>query len=422
MLPSPEIETPCPSVLGGEKGSRGGTKPDGRLADGIAKALKVYRALRYLVRSRGRVVLLREALAVIQQSGDSSLYPGDIFRTIDCMQKRHGYFVKVNHHLAFNAASYSGLVTCGSVWACAICAAKIQERRRGEIEQGMGAMAAAGFTPIMATFTFPHVRFDSLRDLLQRQALAFKFLRKGRQWDQLKKSIAFGGLIRSLETTHGQNGWHPHTHELWFVRDVNIAQLRCDLAKLWASACHRAGLLKDQFDPAFFCYSVDVRGDVDSGDYLAKQDDSRRWGMADEVAKASSKAGRAKGVHPHHFLVRGDPGDDRLYLEFVYAMKGKRQLFWSPGLKATCGIGDVEDETLAAEPEPGAVLLAAIPAPAWNYVVGNDALCEVLDAAELGGFDAVTDLLRSLGVPDRHLPLTARELIEGEETRLENAA
>ena len=28
----------------------------------------------------------------------------------------------------------------------------------------------------------------------------------------------FKGLIRSLEVTHGANGWHPHTHELWFLK------------------------------------------------------------------------------------------------------------------------------------------------------------------------------------------------------------
>ena len=39
-------------------------------------------------------------------------------------------------------------------------------------------------------------------------------------------------------------------------------------------------------------HGVDVKEDVDCGDYLAKQDDSRRWGFAEELSKATSKAGR----------------------------------------------------------------------------------------------------------------------------------
>lgn len=346
-------------------------------------------------------------------------YLGDIFRMIDCMSKRHGYFVKLKHHAEFGSASYSGLVTCGSVWACPNCAAKIQERRRCEIEQALSWHAEVnGGTAIMVTFTFPHVRFDSLPDLLAKQAEAFKLLRQGSPWTRLKDSLGFLGLVRSLEVTHGQNGWHPHTHELWLVRsDVQTAELRMRLVELWLVVCNRVGL--DGNHPSFERRSVDVRAKVDSADYLAKQDDSRIWGMADEIAKASSKAGRAKGVHPHHFLIRQAPGDDDLYLQYVMAMKGKRQLFWSHGLKAKAGIVEVSDEALAEREEAGAQLLAAIPAPAWRYVVGNDARCELLDAAESGGFDAVTSLLLSLGVPAIHLPLTADQYRDSLECLLE---
>ena len=99
---------------------------------------------------------------------------------------------------------------------------------------------------------------------------------------------------------------------------------------------------------AFMQHGVDVKEDVDCGDYLAKQDDSRRWGFAEELSKATSKAGRAKGVHPHHFLVRKAPGDRALH-QYVQAMKGRRQLFWSNGLKAQVGVDDVSDEVLADE-------------------------------------------------------------------------
>lgn len=346
----------------------------------------------------------------MQQTGETDKeYLGDVFRMIDCMERRHGYFVKVNHHATFGTASYAGLVTCGSVWACPVCAAKIQERRRGEIEQAMRWHADNGGEAIMVTLTFPHVKFDTLAELLAKQAAAFQFLRGSRAYKGLMRSVEFAGLVRSLEVTHGQNGWHPHTHELWLVqRDCPVFMLRAQIIQLWESACIRAGLLDPEGDKVlpFRTFSVDVRAEVESGDYLAKQDDSRQWGMAAEVAKASSKAGRAKGVHPHHFLVRGDVGDDQRYLEYVRGMKGKRQLFWSHGLKGKAGVLDVTDEELAEREEQGAELLAAIPAPAWKYVTGNDAKAELLDTVELAGWDGMCSLLKSLGVPSHHMPLT----------------
>ena len=232
---------------------------------------------------------------------------------------------------------------------------------------GFMAVGAYGFAISILTFGLPWwlaalVGFviaavfalggqDDLGDLLARQADAFKRLRKGRPWDTMKADRGFKGLIRSLEVTHGANGWHPHTHELWFLKGSSEG-LQSLLAGLWVKACAKAGLIAvndEKLVEAFMEHGVDVKVDVDCGDYLAKQDDSRRWGFAEELSKATSKAGRAKGVHPHHFLVRKAPGDRERYIEYVQAMKGRRQLFWSNGLKSQVGIDEVSDEVLADE-------------------------------------------------------------------------
>ncbi len=243
QLQSPERETPPPL----SPASRGGKR--GEVAKHLdeSKRTRLYRAIRIEAQSHGKMTLTREAMRM-QRSGETDkTYLGDVFRMIDCMHRRHGYFVKVNHHAKFGTASYAGLVTCGSVWACPVCAAKIQERRRTEIEQAMTWHKGNGGEAIMVTFTFPHYRFDTLPDLLSKQAQAFKLLRGGRVWHVLTKSLGFVGLVRSLEVTHGGNGWHPHTPELWLVNTgVSEFVLRCKLAQLWANACHRAGLLPGQ--------------------------------------------------------------------------------------------------------------------------------------------------------------------------------
>ena len=341
---------------------------------------KAHRALKYQALSQGRYWLVSQAKAEKPQEK-----PGDVYRTADCRYVNHGE-VAVNISPVHKAAHYSGLVTCGSVWACPVCASRIQERRRPEVQKAIDWAKERGYQVVMVTFTFPHKSWQTLEELLTRQADAFKLLRKGRPWDTMKADRGFKGLIRSLEVTHGANGWHPHTHELWFLKGSSEG-LQSLLAGLWVKACVRAGLVAvndEKLTEAFMAHGVDVKADVDCGDYLAKQDDSRRWGFAEELSKATSKAGRAKGVHPHHFLVRKASGDRAHFVEYVQAMKGRRQLFWSHGLKALVGVDEVSDEVLADESQEAAEVLGRMTSKDWGVVRGNDARAELLDAAEEG--------------------------------------
>lgn len=415
-----EIGALLPSKFGDGKGKQGGVD------HGTAVCLRSYRQRRYQMVSMARPVLQVDAakrlraLNMHATPGSAKKYAGDIHRTIDCMRVLRGSHVAVNRHIQFGTASYAGLVTCGSVWACAVCAAKVQERRRVEVEQGVLWHQGNGGEVVMVTFTFPHHRGQLLGDLLAMQADAFTRMRKTRRYRDLLQGVGYLGLIRSLEVVHGDNGWHPHTHELWFVNEGTCAVwLRSELSKLWMVACHRAGLIETddpQDNRAFLNYSVDVRGDVDSGDYIAKQADSRRWGIAAEVTKSSSK-GRGSGIHPHALLLRDTDEGDALFLEYINGMKGKRQLHWSRGLKAAAGLVDVSDEELADQEESGAVLLSLIPRETWRYVVGNDARAELLDAAEVGGYSGICDFLRGLGVPESGMPSRGDRHEHEQETR-----
>lgn len=356
---------------------------------------RVSRAKRYRAQTHAQIVLKRQALSDGLPLGKK--YPGDVYSTIDCLRTSLG-FVGVQYDSVHAAAHYSGIVTCGSVWACPVCAAKIQERRRGEIEEAMTWAQDQGLKAVLVTFTFPHKSWHKLEDLLRMQSEAFKRLRRGNPFEKLKKQIGFQGLIRSLEVTHGQNGWHPHTHEIWLV-DPKAPDFYGRLVELWQRACVRAGLLdlgaEDQVK-AFQRHSVDVKENVTSGDYLAKQDNSRQWDFSREVAKATSKEGRLKGVHPHHFLVRQEPGDDARYVEYVKSMKGKRQLFWSHGLKKRVGIGELSDEELAQQEREKSETIAKIERDDWKLVCGNDCRAELLDIAEDSGAAGIAELIESL--------------------------
>lgn len=361
------------------------------------------RAQRYEALHQARVWLGRR----VNQLHPDVKFPGEIYRTFDCRNVRTSHFVEIRHNTGL-PANYRNLATCGSLWACPVCASKIQERRRLELEHLVQWASDQGLQAIMVTFTFPHTGFDSLEDLLARQSAAFKRFRAGSPFKRFRDEIGFRGLVRSLEVTHGlTNGWHPHTHELWLVKPEVSQVIRHRIVELWERACIASGLL-DPTDlvkvDAFRVHSVDVRTNATSGDYLAKQDSSRKWGITHEVAKASSKLGKAKGVHPHEFLVRRSKGDAARYFEYLDGMKGKRQLFWSPGLKGSCGLDDMSDEEASIGGDD-ADLLGNLGQDDWDFIRTKRIAARVLDAAEMGGWALVLRYLHRLGhVTDRPPP------------------
>jgi len=335
-------------------------------------------------------------------------YPGDVYRTHDCKWATLGQAVYVFRDAAHNAAHYGSLVTCGSVWSCPVCASKIQQRRRTELEQLTGWVDATKRSMIMVTFTFPHTRIQSLKELLLAQREAFKKLRSGKAWMKFKRSFGLHGLVRSLEITNGSNGWHPHTHELWVLYapvPVHMhGSLVSSLVDRWEMCCIAAGLLDpaDQVKvKAFRAHSVDVRWQVDCSDYLAKQDASRAWGVESELALSTSKKGRAAGVHPHEFLVRQADGDRQKYIEFVDTTKAlrARQLYWSAGLKALCGLADKTDEELAEESTEFADLFDTLTVDQWKHVRGNGIRAHLLERAAVGDTDGFLQLLYTIGAP-----------------------
>lgn len=380
------------SVATGGADSAAGPSPE------LRKKLQATRAERYALQATAR----RIVSAAGKRAGLQ--YGHDYHRVAKCKHIVHGSEgVGVHASQEHGSAFFSNLVTCGSISACPVCAAKISERRREEISQAVSWAYANSLQPVMVTLTFPHRAWHKLRTLLKQQAHALELLRKGKQWDKFKKRVCFRGLIRALECTHGVNGWHPHTHELWFVaKDVQGPELHAEVLKKWMSACSRAGLLdlSDARQVAFFkAHAVDVKPNCSASDYLSKQDDSKHWGVDRELASASTKDGRLKGFHPFGLLALASAGDvraERLYLAYILAFKGKRLLLWSPGLKAQVGVDELTDETLAEQQRDKADLLGRLTNDDWRTVREAGKRAAVLDAVENGGWTAVVALLERL--------------------------
>lgn len=96
------------------------------------------------------------------------------------------------------------------------------------------------------------------------------------------------------------------------------------------------------------------------------------------------------------YLEDTDKQAGALFIEFATVFKGKRQLFWSKGLKARFKIGEKNDEELAAEQDDHAVLLGTITLEQWRAVLKNHARATVLQLAERLGWEAAVELMDSM--------------------------
>ncbi len=291
-------------------------------------------------------------------------------------------------------AHYKGVMVCGAVWLCAVCGSKISERRRAELETAIALWKAEGGEVLLVTYTFSHGRHDVLGETLDKLARARRRMKQGKVYDAIRQDFGMIGTVQAFEITHGPaHGWHPHIHELAFLRSgADRVDLRQRLYEKWRRACVRSGLGEPSWE-----HGLDVRGGEEAARYVSKG-----WGLEQEMTKGHIKDGRGKNRSPGQLLeCSADPLADpahraearRLWLDYAAAMKGKQQLRWTPGLKARFAVPDLTDEELAAQVEEDAILLARISLVDWHVIARHRLQASVLALAEAGGADAIDALL-----------------------------
>jgi len=128
---------------------------------------------------------------------------------------RYGASGVVVRRLPDGRACYSGLYRCGDFWRCPSCRVTLGIRRARQIETALRAHVDAGGSALLATYTVPHARDESLPVVLAR--LAGTWRRYARHAWRDCVGAYYIGNVRALEVVHGVNGWHPHYHALVFV-------------------------------------------------------------------------------------------------------------------------------------------------------------------------------------------------------------
>jgi len=321
---------------------------------------------------------------------------------------------------------------CANSWACPVCAAKIAERRRAELEEAIARHLGNGGGVYHMLLTVPHSRKDKPLGLVGDLLDCFRMLCSGK----FRLSVlvpGYVGAVRALEVTHGDNGWHPHLHVLIFTAAPLDDQV-LDLVehKVWAKwearvfkrmgkapsrkAFSFAGAIRGNFEEKqlrtvdgeieHVCpvtgYVTKFGADREIEEIVKR----RRWGASDELTKGHLKTAGRGGRSPWQLLADYQGGDihaGMLWKEFVAAFKGRAQLNWSRGLRERLGLDDErDDEQIAASVEAEDVLLARITVEDWALIVRHKLRGLVLEVLRAGTWPDVARMLdpfRSAGPP-----------------------
>jgi len=357
----------------------------------------------------------------LQRTAQGLLYDRDAHkqhRTCSCSRNVASDGVPVYRAADGTDARFGNLLTCGSVWACPVCSAKVTEKRRAELQAAINSWVAYHDGKVLLmTLTFPHEYDMPLAELLEKFGKALTKFKNSRAYKRtfgtLDKPGTYqrAGSVRSLEVTHGANGWHPHTHDLVFLKDDTIldnVRAMDELRNEWVYQLLMAGLgepgkMNDMLQHAF-----DLQGGDYAAEYVAKFGHEPKlyddWSAAREVTKGMSKIGGGAHATPFQLLAwyqqNGDVEAGALFREYVQHFDGKRMLSWSPGLKKHLALAEdeISDEELAQQDDPMPVeeLVIRLDTDQWKLVLTRNARFELLFIAAKHGEEGVIALLEEL--------------------------
>jgi len=288
--------------------------------------------------------------------------------------------------------SYGGLIVCGSVWVCPVCATKITEKRRVELAQALTTTKDRGGSALLLTLTVPHYGHHRIENTLSGLLDAYRRFTNRKPFKRSAASLGVFGRVKTTEVTYGPNGWHPHLHVLLFtsapVTASALRYVKSDLLEQWQSACVSAGLPKPNK------HGLSLDDGTRAAEYVSK------WGMENEMTKGHLKTARTNDhlspfglldLHVDRSSAASDfqreiaPLAGALFYMYAQAFKGKQQLVWSKGLRSLLGLGQEKtDEELAASQDQDADLFAQIPLEMWAVILQANKRGHVLEVCRQG--------------------------------------
>jgi len=255
---------------------------------------------------------------------------------------------QVSIGLTGNSAHFSKLETCGNVWLCPVCSAKILTKRQLEISEAIAEWANQGNHFVFETLTVAHPGWMTLAAARKAAFTAFAKTNGGR-FAELHKSHGQRGYFKVAEITCGSNGWHVHIHILRFIDkwldSAELADWHSQVFAKWADTLESLGHARPQ---AKYQDVQQLNIEDDFSGYFTKSFDNPR-----DMAKAL-KSPSQRGKTPWELLdvALADPDSPELELwrEFERSTFRMHQISWARGFRKSLGLGDTKpDADVASE-------------------------------------------------------------------------
>ena len=114
-----------------------------------------------------------------------------------------------------------------------------------------------------------------------------------------------------------------------------------------------------------------------------------KWGLESEITKGHLKKGREDSLTPFDLLRQSVemPMYGILFREFADVFKGKKQLYWSKGLKALLGIQSKTDEEIVDETDKESIVVDELANHVFKYLSLNSMQADYLHMVELDCLD-----------------------------------
>jgi len=324
----------------------------GRLGNNANSSSHISRSNRQEQRT-GKYKLREWARKVALHSVDNKL---DAHRVALCGFATATGVSGVGVRVSDGVAGFAGLQTCGSVWACPVCAAKIAARRSEELGEVLGWARREGHTLAMVTMTVSHKRKDALRDVWDSVSSGWGSVTSGGVWNNAetdqehaarlavwessgiaheeakqlgqnppraprgwhkrqppeikrgdKAKYGVLGWARAVEVTRGVNGWHVHIHAVLVLEGRQQAHERAyalgrSMHGRWNKGIAKRGFTSSQ--------EHGLRVDVSEGaerqlaEYLAKAGEPEK-AVRNSVEKAGKTLAREATLGQHKTAKRG---------------------------------------------------------------------------------------------------------------------
>jgi len=270
-------------------------------------------------------------------------------------------------------ANFQNVRVCGSVWLCPCCSQKVRTQRAQDVVDVLQRHEERGGDAVLSLLSISHYRKHRLNVTLHALKVAWTQMTKQRYYTQWKERHGVLGYVKTLEMTHGKNGWNPHYHLVWFTErtltDAERDQMDEELFQLWM---HNVTKHTDRSVNHEANHVQKIRTIGAIANYLSKS-------IAFELTHGHTKDGKMPTQRTPFQIAKDytksfDERDEALWNEYLDAISGQRMITFSRGLSdlrttesllTDEEIAEMNDKTASPDEENKVVASFDLPNTPW---------------------------------------------------------